>query len=117
MSATLEQVFGPGTTQTSTHITIPKANFTQYGLNMGPNNNPQALFFCLIRMASTFLTEARRADNRPIQPITVTKAGRDALEDVSGTQEYTARSVYTIIQYKPVVLPDESVDYMDPPTE
>lgn len=113
MSATLADVFGDGTTQTETHITIPKANFTQFGLTPSATNNPQALFFCLVRMASTFLSEARRADNRPVQPITVTKAGRDALEDVSGTQEYTARSVYTIIQYKPVVLPDESVSYMD----
>lgn len=113
--ATLADVFGDGTTQTSTHITIPKSNFLQYGLTPTAENNPQALFFCLIRIASAFLTEARRADNRPVQPITVTKAGRDALEDVSGTQEYVARAVYTIIQYKPVVLPDESVDYMEPP--
>ena len=113
MPASLEQVFGPGTTQDATTITIPKANFASFGLTATATNNPQALLFCIVRYASNHLTEARRADDRAIQPITITLAGRDALEDVSGTQEYTARSVYTLIQYKPVVLPDQSVSYMD----
>ncbi|MGI0493412.1 hypothetical protein ACN4EG_16645 [Alkalinema pantanalense CENA528] len=113
MSASLEQVFGPGTTQDATSITIPKANFVSFGLTPSATNNPQALFFCIVRFGSAYLTESRRADDRAIQPITITLAGRDALEDVSGTQEYVARSVYTIIQYKPVVLPDQSVSYMD----
>ncbi|OUC11585.1 MAG: hypothetical protein B0A82_26900 [Alkalinema sp. CACIAM 70d] len=113
MSATLADVFGDGTTQDATSITIPKSNFVQYGLTPSASNNPQALFFCIVRQASVFLTESRRADNRAVQPVTVTLSGRDALEDISGTQEYVARGVFYVIQYKPVILPDMNVDYMD----
>jgi hypothetical protein len=114
MTATLENVFGAGTTQDATHLHIPKANFVQYGLSPDANDNPQALFVCMVRQASIWLTEARRADDRAIQPVTVTYSGQDALEDITGSGDYVNRKVFTVILYRPVTFPDFSVQFIEP---
>lgn len=114
MTATLENVFGAGTTQDATHLHIPKANFAQYGLSPDANDNAQALFACIVRMASIWLTEARRADDRAIQPVTVTYSGQDALEDITGSGDYVNRKVFTVILYRSITFPEFSVQFIDP---
>ena len=115
MTATLANVFGAGTTQDATHLHIPKANFVQYGLSPDANDNAQALLMCIVRQASVWLSEARRADDRAIQPVTVTYSGQDALEDITGSGDYVNRKVFTVILYQTIVFPGFSVQFIEPP--
>jgi hypothetical protein len=71
---TLEQVFGPGTTEDANSITIPKANLP--GLTAAANNRAESLLLGIVQRGETFLTSVAFAAN-PDQSLILGYAGRD----------------------------------------
>jgi hypothetical protein len=61
MEPTLEQVFGAGTTQDATSITILKANLP--GLTAAANNTAEALLTGILKRAAVNLTDTNRDSN------------------------------------------------------
>lgn len=105
MSVPWSELF-PGATQNETSITIPKAFMTQYGLVPSVNNLSESLLFALLFRASEIMTEQRRLLNRTTQYGSVTLAGKDAIEDIPGSDIYVTRFVLSGIWYQPITLPD-----------
>ena len=99
---TIEQVFGPGSTQTATQITISKSWMSQFGLVPSVNDVPEALLAAVLWKASEQLTETRRAQNRDDQFLTITTGEYDEIRDVPGTPSQVRRDVATAILYTPV---------------
>ena len=98
---TISQVFGPGATQTATTVVIDKSWMTQYGLVPSADDTPEALLSAIVQKAAESLSEARRANNRNEQFVTVTYGGYDEIEDVPGAPGQVRRDVCTVITYTP----------------
>lgn len=101
-SPLIEQVFGPGASQTATHVVISKAWMSEFGLTPSVDDVPEALLAAVVMKASQQLTETRRAQNRDSQFVTVTSGEYDEIRDVPGTPSQVRRDVATMIVYTPV---------------
>lgn len=64
---TLEQVFGAGTTQTATTVTILKSNLSAVGLTASATNKAESLFVALFLKAKQYLNSANQESNVDIQ--------------------------------------------------
>ena len=67
---TLQMIFGTGTTQTATTLTIPKAALEEVGLTAEENNRPEQLLAAILLKLKASLTEKNQETN-PEQNITV----------------------------------------------
>jgi hypothetical protein len=68
---TLTEVFGINATQTSTTLTITKADLNSTGLTPGANNTAESLFVALLQKAQQYLTQTN-FDANIDQSITIT---------------------------------------------
>lgn len=98
---TLQQVFGTNATQTSTTLTITKADLASVGLTANANNTAESLFVALVLFAKNSLTTANQ-ENNPDQSITVTEssfnfesfADRNNTRYVQNTYEVNLQKIY-----------------------
>lgn len=63
----LSQVFGANATQTSTTLTITKADLASVGLTASANNTAESLIVALILKAAEYLNETNQTTNPDIQ--------------------------------------------------
>jgi hypothetical protein len=102
---TLEQVFGPGTTEDASTVTIPKANLP--GLTPAANNRAESVFLGIVQRGETYLNSLAFAAN-PDQSLIVGYAGRD-LTSRDGNDQ--VRHNYFLSAYVPTpisaVTPDD----------
>lgn len=54
----LTQVFGPGASQTATHLTIAKADWGAVGFTPSAVNSPESMFVAMVLFAALYLTES-----------------------------------------------------------
>jgi len=94
---TLDEVFGPGATQTADSITIPKARLVTKGLTASANNRAEALLAALLMAASDSLTETARATDTVNRHLTILYSGQDLIE-VSGINY--RRDAFSVLLYK-----------------
>ncbi|MEJ1932389.1 hypothetical protein WDZ92_19305 [Nostoc sp. NIES-2111] len=80
MEPTLEQVFGAGTTQDATSITIPKSNLP--GLTASSSNSAESLLTGILKRTSVNLTETNRDSN----------INQSVIVDLSATPSFTTRT-------------------------
>jgi hypothetical protein len=67
---TLEQLFGVGTTQTATTLTIPKSGLLAVGLTASATNSAESLLAAILKLCQTELSPAKAAAN-PDQSLTI----------------------------------------------
>ncbi|BAT53774.1 hypothetical protein NOS3756_27370 [Nostoc sp. NIES-3756] len=80
MELTLEQVFGAGTTQDATSITILKANLP--GLTAAANNTAESILTGILKRGAVNLTETNRESN----------INQSVVVDMSATPSFTTRT-------------------------
>lgn len=80
MEPTLEQVFGAGTTQDATSITILKSNLP--GLTASANNSAESLLTGILKRGSVNLTDTNRDSN----------IDQSVVIDLSATPSFTTRT-------------------------
>ncbi len=80
MEPTLEQVFGVGTTQDATSITILKSNLP--GLTASTSNSAESLLTGILKRASVNLTGTNRDSN----------INQSVVVDMSNTPSFTTRT-------------------------
>lgn len=97
----LQSVFGPGATQTSTNLTISKADLATVGLTAQASNTAESLFVAFILIAAKELTEANRAGDTALRNVTLPYGG----QDVSGAIAAPfLRDAYSVLLYRPYSL-------------
>lgn len=67
---TVEQLFGVGTTQTATTLTIPKSGLTALGLTPSATNTAESLLAAILKLCQASLSPTKAAGN-PDQSITI----------------------------------------------
>jgi hypothetical protein len=83
---TLTQVFGVNATQTSTTLTISKADLVSVGLTASASNTAESLIVALLLMAGQYLkTTNQDSVNTDIQ-VTITDSGFPQLVSRNSTQ-------------------------------
>jgi len=85
---TLQAVFGAGATQTSTTITITKADLTSVGLTASATNTAESLLAAIVLKAQTALTQSA-FDTNIDQSITILPGFNSIVQRPSSTGETT----------------------------
>jgi hypothetical protein len=70
----LQQVFGANASQTSTALTISKADLAAAGLTASANNTAESLFVAIMLLADNHLNETQQTSDPDIQ-ITIADSG------------------------------------------
>jgi hypothetical protein len=83
---TLDQLFGTGTTQTATTLTIPKSGLVALGLTPTATNSAESLLAAILKLCQTSLSPANAASNIN-QSLTVSNSP-DSLVTVGQTSSY-----------------------------
>lgn len=81
---TLVEVFGAGASQTSTTLTIAKADLT--GLTPSATNTAEALLVAILLKAQSVLTEANRSSDFPLRNVTIVNSSPQLV--IQGSQTY-----------------------------
>lgn len=104
---TLTEVFGAGATQTSTTLTIDKADLVALGLTASGTNSAESLFLAIALKAKAVLTVANRTAN-PDQSLAI-DAGYDQIANRGTTQYYQSSFNLTAqkINTTPTLDPDD----------
>jgi hypothetical protein len=71
---TLQQVFGANASQTSTTLTISKADLAAAGLTASASNTAESLFVAIMLLADNYLNETQQSTNADIQ-VTIADSG------------------------------------------
>lgn len=94
---TLTEVFGDNATQTSTTITISKADLAATGLSAASNNTAESIVIALMMKISATLTETARATDLVTRNVTVSYAGQDVISQQGNPYR---RDVWNTVAYK-----------------
>ena len=94
---TLTAVFGSGATQSSTTLTISKADLAAAGLTASSSNTAESLVVALLITIANTLTETQRQTDTTNRNVTVTYAGQDQINQ--GGTPYR-RDVWSTVAYK-----------------
>jgi len=92
---TLTQVFGPGAAQTTTTLSIAKADLASVGLTASATNTAESLFVALLLLAKSSLTPTAQETN-PDQSITVTQADFNFQTLVTRNNATYRQSTYSV---------------------
>lgn len=98
---TLQEVFGANAAQTSTTITISKADLASTGLTASANNNAEALMVALVMKATGALSEVARTQDLVNRNVTVNYGGQDLIEQAGGNYR---RDAFSVLLYKTTTL-------------
>jgi hypothetical protein len=83
---TLAQIFGVGTTQTATTLTISKSGLSAMGLTPTATNSAESLLAAILKLCQTSLSPANAANNID-QSLTISNSP-DSLVVVGSTSSY-----------------------------
>lgn len=103
---TLQDVFGPGATQTATTITIAKADFPK--LTARVDNSGQEVFVGLILRAADFFTTTAR-DTDTDRKLEVTYDGQ-TIFPIPNSTDLDRQDTYTCVLHKTVARADVDPD-------
>ncbi len=92
---TLTQVFGSGASQTSTILSIAKADLTAVGLTASATNTAESLFVALLLLAKNTLTSTAQETN-PDQSVTVAEADFNFQTLVTRNNATYRQSTYSV---------------------
>jgi hypothetical protein len=98
---TLSEVFGAGSSQNSTSLTIQKSDLAVVGLTAGAGNTAESLLTAIVLLASRSLTESNRASDTVNRNISVNYGGQDLVQQ--GDSNYR-RDAFSMLLYKPTTL-------------
>ena len=98
---TLTEVFGANATQTSTTITISKADLASVGLVAASNNTAESLLVAILLKAESVLSEPNRSLDATNRNVTVNYGGQDLVET---NNAYYRRDAYSVLMYKTTTL-------------
>ena len=92
---TLVSIFGAGASQTSTVLTIAKADLSAVGLTASATNTAESLFVALLLLAKNSLTPTAQETN-PDQSITVAQADFNFQTLVERNNQTYRQSTYSV---------------------
>ena len=98
---TIQEVFGPGTSQDAANFIIKKSDLANAGLTISASSRAEAILIAILINASTALSEIARSQDLVNRNVTVQYGGQDLVEQSGGNYR---RDVYSVLAYKQTTL-------------